>query len=182
MWRVGRAVIDIGTNTLLLLIVDAQLRPIADVCRFGRLGQGLDATGRLADDAIARSLEILREYRGLIDEHRAALTVVATQAVREAVQPALDKSAEELVTMQRQLAPVDEGDLRESLHVEPGEHELTRKVRTDDFKARWQEFGTANSPAQPFFFVSYRLLRKRLQSRIKRAIGKAVRDEWARKQ
>lgn len=84
----GRAVIDIGTNTLLLLIVDAQLRPIADVCRFGRLGQGLDATGRLADEAIARSLEILREYRALIDEHRAALTVVATQAVREAANAA----------------------------------------------------------------------------------------------
>ena len=88
MWRVGRAIIDIGTNTLLLLIVDAQLRPIADVCRFGRLGQGLDGTGRLADEAIARSLEILREYRALIDEHRAALTVVATQAVREAANAA----------------------------------------------------------------------------------------------
>jgi exopolyphosphatase/guanosine-5'-triphosphate,3'-diphosphate pyrophosphatase len=88
MRRVGRAVIDIGTNTLLLLIVDAQLRPIADVCRFGRLGQGLDASGRLADEAIARSLEILRDYRAQVDEHRAALTVVATQAVREAANAA----------------------------------------------------------------------------------------------
>lgn len=79
------AVIDIGTNTLLLLIVDAQLRPLVDACRFGRLGQGLDASGRLADDAIARSLEICREYRALIDEHRAGPPViVATQALREA--------------------------------------------------------------------------------------------------
>jgi len=82
---VATAVIDIGTNTLLLLIVDAQLRPLADVCRFGRLGQGLDASGRLADEAIARSLEICREYRALIDEHRAGPPiVVATQALREA--------------------------------------------------------------------------------------------------
>lgn len=85
----GRAIIDIGTNTLLLLIVDAQLRPVADVCRFGRLGQGLDASGQLAEDAIARSLDILREYRALIDEHRAKpVTVVATQAVREAANAA----------------------------------------------------------------------------------------------
>lgn len=83
--RVASAVIDIGTNTLLLLIVDAQLRPIADLCRFGRLGQGLDASGRLSQEAIARSLEICREYRRLIDEHGAGPpTVVATQALREA--------------------------------------------------------------------------------------------------
>ncbi|MBA3464945.1 MAG: hypothetical protein H0T46_33735 [Deltaproteobacteria bacterium] len=80
-----RAIMDIGTNTLLLLIVDAQLRPVADVCRFGRLGQGLDASGRLADEAIARSLEICRDYRRMIDEHRAGPpTIVATQALREA--------------------------------------------------------------------------------------------------
>jgi len=82
---VPSAVIDIGTNTLLLLVVDAQLRPLVDACRFGRLGQGLDASGRLSDEAIARSLEILREYKALIDEHHAgAPTVIATQALREA--------------------------------------------------------------------------------------------------
>jgi exopolyphosphatase / guanosine-5'-triphosphate,3'-diphosphate pyrophosphatase len=83
--RVATAVIDIGTNTLLLLIVDAQLRPVADVCRFGRLGQGLDGSGQLSDEAIARSLEICREYRTLIDEHGAGRPIViATQALREA--------------------------------------------------------------------------------------------------
>ncbi len=79
------AVIDIGTNTVLLLVVDEQLRPLADVCRFGRLGQGLDASGQLADEAIARSLEICQDYRRLIDEHHAGPPiVVATQALREA--------------------------------------------------------------------------------------------------
>ena len=39
------AVIDIGTNTLLLLIVDDALRPIVDLCRFGRLGKGKAAFG-----------------------------------------------------------------------------------------------------------------------------------------
>jgi len=83
------AVIDIGTNTLLLLIVDDAMQPIVDLCRFGRLGKGLDATGRLADDAIANSLEICREYRHVMDAHRVTRPVViATQAAREATNAA----------------------------------------------------------------------------------------------
>lgn len=82
---VSTAVIDIGTNTLLLLIVDDHLRRVIDLCRFGRLGKGLDASGELAADAIARSLEICREYRKVMDEHHiAAPIVIATQALREA--------------------------------------------------------------------------------------------------
>ncbi len=79
------AVIDIGTNTLLLLIVDDAMLPIVDLCRFGRLGKGLDASGRLAADAIAASLEICREYRRVMDQHGVARPIViATQAAREA--------------------------------------------------------------------------------------------------
>ena len=79
------AIIDIGTNTLLLLIVDEQLRRIVDLCRFGRLGKGLDASGRLADEAIAKSLEICREYRKVMTEHEIPRPhVIGTQALREA--------------------------------------------------------------------------------------------------
>ena len=79
------AVIDIGTNTLLLLIVDAGLQRVVDLCRFGRLGKGLDASGNLAADAIAKSLEICREYRRVMDDHGVAVPhVIATQALREA--------------------------------------------------------------------------------------------------
>jgi hypothetical protein len=99
-------------------------------------------------------------------------------AVRAAAQPALDKSAAELVTRAQMLAPVDEGDLRDSIHAGPGEHELARRVSTDDYKARWQEFGTVAQPASPYFFVSYRLLKRWIQRRIKRAVGKAVRENW----
>ena len=86
------AVIDIGTNTLLLLVAEpggAGLRSVVDLCRFGRLGQGLDATGRLAPEAIARSLEICREYRAEIDRTGATrVAVVGTQALREAANAA----------------------------------------------------------------------------------------------
>jgi exopolyphosphatase/guanosine-5'-triphosphate,3'-diphosphate pyrophosphatase len=83
------AVIDIGTNTLLLLIVDEQLRRVVDLCRFGRLGKGLDASGRLAPESIAVSLEICREYRAVLDAHAiGAPTVIGTQALREATNAA----------------------------------------------------------------------------------------------
>ena len=83
--RVNTAVIDIGTNTLLLLVVDDQLHRVVDLCRFGRLGKGLDASGRLDPEAIARSLDICREYRHVMDKHGvAAPAVIATQAMREA--------------------------------------------------------------------------------------------------
>ncbi len=79
------AIIDIGTNTLLLLIVDEQLRRIVDLCRFGRLGKGLDASGRLADEAVVKSLEICREYREVMTAHGVgAPHVIGTQALREA--------------------------------------------------------------------------------------------------
>lgn len=87
-----RAVLDIGSNTLLLLVVEpaaAGLRAVADECRFGRLGQGLDHTGRLSPEAIARCLDILREYRAALDAHGAAeVHAIATQAVREAANAA----------------------------------------------------------------------------------------------
>jgi exopolyphosphatase/guanosine-5'-triphosphate,3'-diphosphate pyrophosphatase len=86
------AVIDIGTNTLLLLVGEAdhsrgdgRLRVLHDACRFGRLGQGLDRSGVLADEAVVRSLDILREYRAIIDGLEVdAAAAVGTQALREA--------------------------------------------------------------------------------------------------
>lgn len=99
-------------------------------------------------------------------------------AVRDAVQPALDTSADELAARMKSLAPVDEGDLKDSIRKEQGTHELSRNVLTDDYKARWVEFGTVNQPAQPFFWPAYRLLKKRLTNRIKRSVSKAVKQHW----
>lgn len=83
------AVVDIGTNTLLLLVVEPDgeggLRRVRDEVRFGRLGKGLGASGRLADESIARSLEAVRDYRAIMDELGVErVAVVGTQALREA--------------------------------------------------------------------------------------------------
>ena len=82
------AVIDIGSNTLLLLVVEPTvdgLHPVVDLCRFGRLGNGLDATGLLSPASIAASLEICREYRKVMTELGVAqISIVGTAACREA--------------------------------------------------------------------------------------------------
>ena len=82
------ASIDIGSNTLLLLIADdASGQPVSvlDLCEFGRLGQGMATSSQLHPDALARSLAILKRFRAAMDVH-ANLRVgcVATQAIREA--------------------------------------------------------------------------------------------------
>jgi exopolyphosphatase / guanosine-5'-triphosphate,3'-diphosphate pyrophosphatase len=83
------AAVDIGSNTLLLLVAEASadgsLRPLRDEVRFGRLSQGLDQSGLLAGEAIERSLAILSEYRQIMDADRVTrLAAVGTQALREA--------------------------------------------------------------------------------------------------
>jgi exopolyphosphatase / guanosine-5'-triphosphate,3'-diphosphate pyrophosphatase len=84
------AAVDCGTNSLRLLIadVDAARRVLADVDRrmeIVRLGQGVDATGRLAPDALARTFRVLEQYKRAITDSRAeAVRMVATSATRDA--------------------------------------------------------------------------------------------------
>lgn len=97
--------------------------------------------------------------------------------IKAQVREALDKSADELVAMQQRLVAVDDGDLRDSIHKRDGHHELSIEVAAGNnkaFYAPFVEFGTVNQPAQPFFFPSYRALRKRIKSRTSRAVRKAV--------
>ncbi|MBO0826133.1 MAG: exopolyphosphatase, partial [Actinobacteria bacterium] len=61
------AAIDCGTNSLRLLIadIDSVRRQLTDVQRrmeIVRLGQGVDATGRLAPEALERTMRVLGEY------------------------------------------------------------------------------------------------------------------------
>ena len=83
------AVVDIGTNSTRLLIADvAPAGALTEIYRESivtRLGDRVDATGRLRDDAMKRVFAALCHYRGLIDEHGAtATTAVLTSAVRDA--------------------------------------------------------------------------------------------------
>jgi len=84
------AVIDIGTNSTRLLIadVDPTTKHVTEIERrttVTRLGQGVDHTGVLAPEAIARVEAAVAEYRALIDANDVdAITGVLTSAVRDA--------------------------------------------------------------------------------------------------
>jgi len=83
------AAIDIGTNTLLLLIAERTTRgpatAVAERATITRLGEGVDRTRRLSAAAISRTLECLEGYSRLVREFAVErVSVVGTSAMRDA--------------------------------------------------------------------------------------------------
>ena len=82
------AVIDVGTNTVLLTVAErsgTSFRPVVERAEITRLGRGVDRTGRLDPSAIAETVAVIARYaaeaRSLGAERIAA---VATSAARDA--------------------------------------------------------------------------------------------------
>jgi exopolyphosphatase/guanosine-5'-triphosphate,3'-diphosphate pyrophosphatase len=85
------AAIDCGTNSIRLLVRGPDGAPLERLMRITRLGQGVDATGRLDPQAVGRTLDVLREYRTVLDRFGVEqVRMVATSAARDAV----DRDAE----------------------------------------------------------------------------------------
>ena len=83
------AVVDIGTNSTRLLIAQVEHGRVTEelerVSIVTRLGQGVDTTGSLAQEAMDRVFAVLDDYRARIDAHDVdATTAVLTSAVRDA--------------------------------------------------------------------------------------------------
>ena len=82
------AAVDCGTNSIRLLIADIDDGGLHDVhraMRIVRLGQGVDATGQFAPDAMARTRAALTDYAELMRIHDVAnVRMVATSAARDA--------------------------------------------------------------------------------------------------
>ncbi len=84
------AAVDCGTNSLRLLVADvdparAELTDVARRMEIVRLGQGVDQTGRLTPEALARTAGVLRDYADVIAGTAAsAVRMVATSATRDA--------------------------------------------------------------------------------------------------
>ena len=82
------AAIDIGSNTLRLLIAEIKNNRIEDICykrSITRLGTGMDQTGMLSGTGTESSLAVLREFSSLISSYRVQyVKAVATSALREA--------------------------------------------------------------------------------------------------
>ncbi|MQA15017.1 MAG: exopolyphosphatase, partial [Pseudonocardiaceae bacterium] len=87
------AAVDCGTNSIRLLVADVMVgsdrrRTLRDVhreMRIVRLGQDVDATGRLAPEALERTREALVEYTAIVRREGAGqVRMVATSATRDA--------------------------------------------------------------------------------------------------
>jgi exopolyphosphatase/guanosine-5'-triphosphate,3'-diphosphate pyrophosphatase len=79
------AALDCGTNSTRLLILGDDGTALDRRMRITRLGQGVDASGELRADAITRTIDVLGEYRGVMD--RLGVTsgrLAATSAARDA--------------------------------------------------------------------------------------------------
>ncbi|MDZ7680407.1 MAG: Ppx/GppA phosphatase family protein [Fodinibius sp.] len=85
-----KASIDIGTNTVLLLVAEVgrnSLQVLREEQRIPRLGQGVDDSGQLSDAAMQRVIAAVKEYQSLMDSQFDAdipLRLTATSAVRDA--------------------------------------------------------------------------------------------------
>ena len=70
-----QATIDIGTNTCLLLIAEAErsgeMTVLADVHAIARLGAGVDKSKKIQDDAYERLKKILLDHKKVIEEKQA---------------------------------------------------------------------------------------------------------------
>jgi len=128
------AVVDIGTNSTRLLVADIEngrvTRELTRESRVTRLGQGVDATKALAEDAMQRVFAVLDDYRRTIDDLQTeATTAVLTSAVRDASNGAqFTQAVEERYGLDAQTIPGEEEAaltfLGATSERPPGEEEL----------------------------------------------------------
>lgn len=114
----------------------------------------------------------------------------------------MEKGANEIVAMAKSLVPVDSGALRDSIGwtwgdapegsiqlgkvraSRDGDEAITIYAGTrnkslgdaDAFYARFVEFGTQHMAPSPFFYPSYRMLKRRVKGRVTRSMKKAIRE------
>lgn len=111
------ATLDIGTNTVLLLVAEpdgARFRPVVERAEITRLGKGVDRTGRLADEAIEATVAAVTRFA---EEARALgaseIACVATSASRDAANGAVFR--ERLQREAGVTAEIISGDLEAAL-------------------------------------------------------------------
>jgi exopolyphosphatase / guanosine-5'-triphosphate,3'-diphosphate pyrophosphatase len=88
---IRRAVIDVGTNSVKLLVADVagrDVRPLLEDSRQTRLGQGFYETHRLQTESIAYSANAVADFAKTAHAKKAqSIRVIATSAARDAVNP-----------------------------------------------------------------------------------------------
>jgi exopolyphosphatase/guanosine-5'-triphosphate,3'-diphosphate pyrophosphatase len=107
------AALDMGTNSTRILVAEPRDGRLAVLERHNtitRLGQGVSASGRLADEAVERTVACLRSYRELLDRHGVdRVRIAATSAARDAAnRDALFDAAEAVIGVRPELLTGDE--------------------------------------------------------------------------
>src|SRR4051794_34186883 len=96
METVRRAVIDVGTNSIKLLVADVaghEVRPVREESKQTRLGQGFYESNRLQDGPIESTAKAVAEFAKAAKElETKSIRVFATSAARDA------SNAEELTS------------------------------------------------------------------------------------
>ena len=111
------------------------------------------------------------------------------EAAKEQIKAAMAAQADEIVAMMKGLVPVKSGALRDSIGwtwgKAPKGSSIVAAVKAslgadmtitiyagshEAFYARWQEFGTQDMPANPYFYVSWRASKKGAKRAIRNAI------------
>ena len=91
MQPIRRAVIDVGTNSIKLLVADVagrDVQPVHEESRQTRLGRGFYETRRLQMEPIAHSANAVADFARTARKHGArSIRVIATSAARDAVNP-----------------------------------------------------------------------------------------------
>ena len=119
---------------------------------------------------------------------------------REAAAAAMEEGAQEIVDAMKMAAPIDSGDLRDSIGwtwgevpagsfmideirsgKNKGDQYATLRIKIyagnkDAFYARFQEFGTRSQPAQPFFYPTWKRERAKFRRRIRDRIRKRIKE------
>ena len=117
------------------------------------------------------------------------------RVAKATIRAAMEEAANQIVAMMKALVPVEKGDLRDSIGWTWGKvpkgngiiatvksslgDDLTITFFAGDdvaYYARWQEFGTQDMPASPYFYVSWRANRKSAKALIRKASRQAAKQ------
>ena len=153
--------VDIGTNSTRLLVAELRDGRVAELDRrttVTRLGEGLEASGRLSDGAIARVSDALAAYREAIDALGAARVVaVATSAMRDAANgPAFRDEIERRFGIDARTISGDEEARLTFLGATAG-REAEAETLVIDIGGGSTEYVTGQPGSDPGFHVSTRM-------------------------
>ncbi|MDQ3644063.1 MAG: Ppx/GppA family phosphatase [Actinomycetota bacterium] len=157
------AVADLGTNSTRLLVADAtpdgMLVEVERLSEVTRLGQGVDSSGRLAEEAIERVHRCLARYRKVADGHRPNRTIaVATSAVRDAANgPQFQEAVRERSGFELRIIPGEEEARLTFLGATAGRAAGSESVLVIDIGGGSTEYVVGHPGADPDFHVSTRL-------------------------